>query len=276
MKTITSRIVLFFTVLTIALPVKAADPVSFPDLDGFIKKTDFPVYDPDNLWEYINGGAYTYVNYQFVDLHIAEYTKDGLMIKAEIYHHKNNVYAYGMYTQERAPDYSFVDIGIEGYAENTLVNFVKGPYYVKIICNDGTDSTKPVLIKLAKMVEKELKGTTSVPELFNKFPAEGRIPHSDSFIATEFLGYGFMPGTYVVPYEIGGKKLRLFLTQADDAGKVTEKLKDKAGSTKKIKKGILMLKDPYNGNIIIKRVDNIIYGCTEECDMELFKKFAGQ
>jgi hypothetical protein len=85
-----------------------------------------------------------------------------------------------------------------------------------------------------------------------------------------------MPGTYVVPYEIGGKKLRMFLTQAEDAGKVTEKLKDKAGSTKKIKKGILMLKDPYNGNIIIKRVDNIIYGCTEECDMELFKKFAGQ
>ncbi|NPA37319.1 MAG: hypothetical protein GXO47_10775, partial [Chlorobi bacterium] len=215
--------------------------ISFPQLDGFNLKTDFPVYNPDNLWEYINGGAYTYVNYQFVDLHIAEYSNDKLIIKAEIYHHKNNVYTYGMYTQERAPDYSFVDIGIQGYAENTLVNFVKGPYYVKIICNDGDDSTKPVLLKLAKEIEQNLQGTTSVPEMFNKFPQEGRVPNSDSYISTEFLGYEFMPGAYIMPYDLNGKKFKLFIVDCDTAEKCNEvwkKLELKAKSIKRHKKKI--------------------------------------
>ena len=32
------------------------DPV-FPDLNGYKIKTDYPVYLPDNLWDFINGAA---------------------------------------------------------------------------------------------------------------------------------------------------------------------------------------------------------------------------
>ena len=250
----------------------------FPLFNGYDLNTDFKVYDPDNLWDYINGGAYTYLNFQFVNLHIAEYTKGDLLIKAEIYKHKNNVYAFGMYAQERAPDYSFVDIGVQGYAENTLVNFVKGPYYVKILCNDGTESTKPVLLELARKIASNLEGSDKMPEMFTEFPSKGKVQNSESYIATEFLGYSFMPGVYVASYNGPAGQTRLFIVDAgseEKAGEVIGKLKEKADRSKK-KKGIYTFKDPYNGTVLMAQKGSLIYGCVDNCDADLFNVFAGK
>ena len=250
----------------------------FPLFSGYELNTDFKVYDPDNLWDYINGGAYTYLNYQFVDLHIAEYTKGDQLIKAEIYKHKNNIYAFGIYAQERAPDYNFVDVGVQGYAENTLVNFVKGPYYVKVLCNDGDEGTKPVLLDLARKIASNLEGSDKMPGLFTKFPENGKIKNSESYIATEFLGYSFMPGVYVTAYNGDEGQARLFIADAGNSEKAAEivgKLKEKAEKSKK-KKGVLTLHDPYNGTVMLTQKDNLIYGCVDNCDPALFKVFTGK
>ena len=53
----------------------SAQEVNFPELGGYKKNTDFPVYSPDNLWDFINGAAETYLAYGFVDVHVAEYKK---------------------------------------------------------------------------------------------------------------------------------------------------------------------------------------------------------
>jgi len=274
---------IIFSLLTISLfslttPAEGKGDVMFPPFEGYDLKTDFKVYTPDNLWDYINGGAYTYLNFQFADLHIAEYNNGETLIKAEIYRHKNNIYAFGMYAQERAPDYNFVKIGIQGYAENTLVNFVKGAYYVKVICNDGNESTAPVLIDLAKKIAANLKGSDKMPEMFSDFPQKGKIANSESYIASEFLGYSFMPGVYVTSYNGPTGQTQLFIVDAqtaDKAGEVINKLKEKAENTKK-KKEILTIQDPYNGTILLTQKENLIYGCVNNCDIELFKKFIGK
>ena len=250
----------------------------FPPFDGYKLKTDFPVYTPDNLWDYINGGAYTYLNFKFTDLHIAEYTKGDILIKAEIYRHENNVYAFGMYAQERAPDYSFIDIGVQGYAENTLVNFVKGPYYVKIICYDGNETIKQDLLSLARSIEKELKGTDKLPEMFSKFPEKEKVKNSEAYIATEFLGYNFMPGVYVTTYKHEEKNLKLFIAECESeaqAEEVVKKLTEKSESSKK-KKNILTIRDKYNGTILLYLKGRLIYGCMDNCDTDLFKSFTGK
>ncbi len=249
----------------------------FPFLDGYKLKTDFPVYTSDNLWDYINGGAYTYLNFKFTDLHIAEYVKGDILIKAEIYRHKNNVYAFGMYAQERAPDYSFIDIGVQGYTENTLVNFVKGPYYVKIICYDGNEALKQDLLTLARSIEKRLEGTNKLPETFSKFPEKEKVKNSEAYIATEFLGYNFMPGVYVTTYRHEGKSLKLFIAECESeaqAEEVVKKLTEKSESSKK-KKNILTIRDKYNGTILLCPKGILIYGCMDNCE-DLFKSFTGK
>jgi len=200
------------------------------------------------------------------------------MIKTEIYRHKNNIYAFGMYAQERAPDYNFVKIGVQGYAENTLVNFVKGQYYVKVICNYGDKSTGPVLLKLAKLIEENLKGTNKLPEMFSRFPEQKKVRNSERYVATEFLGYAFMPGVYVTSYNGINGPNRLFIIDAGSIDKASEligKLKKKSESSKK-KKGMLILQDKYNGKIYLTQMNDLVYGCVDKFDPGLFKSFTGK
>ena len=269
--------ILFVTNVTV-LTAGVKDSVTFPAFEGYEINSAYPVYNSDNLWEYINGGAYTYLNFNFIDLHVAEYVKGETIIKVEVYHHQNSNYAFGMYAQERAPDYSFIKLGVQGYAENTLVNFVKGAWYVKIICNDGDDSTAPILLNLAKLIEKSLSGTTDLPEIFSHFPEQKKIANSESFIATEFLGYGFMPGVFVTSYLNGDKEFKVFIIDTaneDKVNEVYENLKSKAESSKKMKHGVVLLNDKYNGAILVKKKGSAIYGCADNCDLDLFMKFAG-
>ncbi|MFA5818713.1 MAG: hypothetical protein WC854_05490, partial [Bacteroidales bacterium] len=49
----------------------SAQEFAFPELEGFKKTTNYPVFGPENLWDFINGAADTYLAYGFVDLHVA-------------------------------------------------------------------------------------------------------------------------------------------------------------------------------------------------------------
>ena len=49
--------------------------LSFPEIEGFKKYTNYPVYTPENLWDFINGAADNYLANGFVDLNVAEYKK---------------------------------------------------------------------------------------------------------------------------------------------------------------------------------------------------------
>ena len=40
--------------------------------------------------------------------------------------------AFGMYAAERAPGYNFLDIGIEAYRNEGILNFLQDRYYVKL------------------------------------------------------------------------------------------------------------------------------------------------
>lgn len=270
-------IVVLIVVTSASATAIEKDSITFPAFEGYEIKTSYPVYNSDNLWEYINGGAYTFLNFKFIDLHIAEFVKGKIIIKAEIYHHQNSDYAFGIYAQERAPEYSFIKLGVQGYAENTLVNFVKGKWYVKIICNDGDDTTAPILLNLARLIEKSLPGRTEMPQIFSLFPMQKKVANSESFIATEFLGYGFMPGVYATSYlNDEGKEFKMFIVDAvtkEKANEAYDNLKSKAESTKKQKHGIELFNDKYNGKIFVIKKGNLIYGCADNCDFNLFLRF---
>ena len=57
----------------------------FPELKSYRIIDDYPVYTPDDLWNYINGAADAYLMLGFIDLNIREYVKGKNSIKAEIY-----------------------------------------------------------------------------------------------------------------------------------------------------------------------------------------------
>ena len=252
------------------------DSVTFPSIDGFQIAYNYPVYYPDNLWDLIDGAADAFVAYGFVNLHIAEYVQGDLHIKAEVYRHKNSVLAYGMYAAERSSDYRFIPLGVQGYAENSLVFFVKGPYYVKVTGYEDDEQAGTMVMNIARAIEKSLSGETTLPQAFGKFPTENQQKNSEHYIPENFIGYSFLNEAFTVEYSLEDQTFTAFLIQTGDTRSVIEmvnKLKEKAVHSENISEGIIRLEDKYNGNLFLLTLGNQLLGTMGQADKKIMIRF---
>ncbi|MCK7485355.1 MAG: hypothetical protein MZU97_07190 [Bacillus subtilis] len=117
--------------LTPHLSVAGTDP--FPAIPGWRLTGPPIVYTPDNLWDFIDGAAESYLAYSFVDLQVGEYVSpESVAVRVELYRHADPDNAFGIYATERAPGYSFLKVGAQGYEAEGILNFLTGRYYVKL------------------------------------------------------------------------------------------------------------------------------------------------
>ena len=94
-------------------PAAASGASGFPRVEGWKLTVSPDVYTPENLWDLIDGAAESYLSYDFIDLHLADYEDpDGIVIHAELYRHNTPDDAFGIYSSERNPGYHFLEIGV--------------------------------------------------------------------------------------------------------------------------------------------------------------------
>lgn len=177
----------------------------FPEIRGFDLSRESTVYDPSNLWDFIDGAADLFVAYGFVDLHIAYYRADSVEIRAEVYKHDTPENAFGMYSQERSPENTFVDIGVQGYVDDGLVNFLAGPYYIKLSSNSQGGGLRQSMLTIAGSIAGSLRQPASWPPALAFLPVDRKVSHSEQYIAESYLGYGFLRGAYVAQYNENGR-----------------------------------------------------------------------
>ncbi len=193
-----------------------------PELDGWTKEGEPSLYTPDNLFEYIDGAADLYLSYAFEELAMASYAGGGKRsLTVEIYRHSDLRDAFGIYSQERPRDGRFVAIGTEGYCDTGVLNFFHGPYYVKVTGFYVGEDDEKTLAAAAEDVARRLGKDAAFPEVLACFPAEGKIAHSESFIAADVLGYGFLHSAYTADYSGIGEKageppVRVFIFEGKD------------------------------------------------------------
>jgi hypothetical protein len=74
-------------------------------------------FEPQNLWEYINGQAEMYIDYGFQLVVTLEYkSMDGARsMVIEIFQMKNPNHAFGIYAAERSTDDHLINMGAQGY-----------------------------------------------------------------------------------------------------------------------------------------------------------------
>jgi hypothetical protein len=227
------------------------------------------VYKPDNLWDLIDGAADLYLEYNFVDLRLGRYQNDdSAEIKVELYRHASEADAFGIYSQERYPDYHFLDIGAQGYREKGVLNFLAGSYYVKISSVQAGDKVQEGLLSIAKMVESHLQQPKAMPSLLTAFPIAGRAVNTEQYIAKSFLGYSFLNGAYVVTYDAGGS-FKSFVIDGGNADQVQNLVSTYiAGIPKegvnKLANGWLKITDPHNGSIEMGWKDRYLIGAYGE------------
>lgn len=193
-----SILLIFFSFIKIY-----AQELLFPNIDGWRLEVNEEVYDANNLWDIIDGAADLYLEYSFDDLHIARYYKtNNTEIKAELYRFKSPLDAFGMYSQEKDLNYKFIDIGISGYIENDILNFVSGVYYIKLYAYQINSETQSNLLLIAKNIDEHLKQNNSLPEIYNVFPTKYRIKNSEQYISKNFLGYSFLNSVAIISYKL--------------------------------------------------------------------------
>jgi hypothetical protein len=171
------------------------------------------LYGPENLWDCINGAAVLYLDYGFKSLATVYYeTTDGLRTAGlEIYQMQSPLHAFAIYAAERSPQDHYIQMGVEGYMDERMLNFWKGPYYTKVSSYGTSEETKGILVELAGIVAERIPGQYARPEAFQFFPAENRSPKTERYIPKNFLGHSFLKAGYRVDYQTEGGSYQLFL-----------------------------------------------------------------
>lgn len=246
--------------------------VTFPDLKNWEKSEVTREFFPENLFDYIDGAADSYLSYQFKHLWVKEYTNaSGASIKAEIYEHSNENDAFGIYSIEKASEYKFQKIGGQAYRYEDILNMVCGKYYVKLQGYDLKETAYADLETLARGIADNLDPAAALPEILGKFPQENLIHHSGMYIAENFLGYDFLKNAFASIYQKGDQTFQLFVIRGKDAtdcrNMLESYLKFARQDPESVKQGLIVIHDRYNGDVYALWKDNLIIG-TVECNDE--------
>lgn len=275
-------------------PAAPATVSLFPKIEGW-KISDGPTrYTPETLFEYIDGGAESFLQFDFQDLTSATYANDGAdrgknrkaprvsrrvdgspgsaraEIRVDIYHHRDAMRAFGIYTQERPAGTTPLPVGIEAYAGQDYLGFVVGPYYVKMVQSDGKETS--VLRLFADKVAAGLPGTREAPAVLKCFPERGKRARAEKLTARDFLGHPFLHDAVAVPYQIGEERFRLFAVEGKDSAEIRALVKryravgkspapeaDSPGP-----QGSTMVNDPLNGEVVLQWKGHWLWGAVDQ------------
>jgi len=203
--------------------------------------------------------------YDLQELKVTEYLNEKkASVIVDVYRHKTPTHAFGIYSQERLSNANFINVGAQGYVEEEILNFIAGPYYVKITGYKIESGAQEVLLSFAKKVLENLGEKGTLPTLLNSFPRDGKVKNSEKFIAKNFLGYSFLHSAFTCDYELSGKKFKLFVIAPADKAEcrnIIQKYLEQTGKIEKnVAEGRRLIPDPHHGEIDLYWQGRYIWG----------------
>jgi hypothetical protein len=225
-------------------------------------------YFPDDLFEYIDGAAESYLSYDFRELLVADLVKKGAeaTLTLEIYDMGTAVNAFGIFGAERYPENKPVAIGDLGYVEGEALNFLAGRFYVKMLAFGLGGGTEAALGEVGGKVAAAVKAHESLPALVGLFPADRLVPRSEKYIKKNFMGYGFLHDGYVASYASDGREIEGFFVEGGSDKAAEGMLAELLGALvadnqvpEKIPLGV-HVRNRYGQHLFLGRVGGVICG----------------
>ncbi len=249
-----------------------AQEIRFPDVTGWEKTGKTLSFNSDNLFEHIDGAAEFYFGYGFQALQVARWEKGGSELTIEVYDHGDPLRAYGIYSMERPESAQTKPIGLEGYYDETILNFVTGKYYVKMNSYQVENAGVSLLSDIATKFAATLCEKPVAPKVIGAFPTEKLMPNSIQFIPGEFMGLGFLGAATRAKYSLPEGETTLFVIEKESkeaAGAVVAKYfeftEEKAEN---LAEGDFKLNDPFNGPILLHWNGKFLVGAAGKADQK--------
>lgn len=242
-----------------------------PQVAGW-KNTEEPRrFGPDSLFEYIDGAAEAFINYDFVELALGQYQQPGRpgTMTVEIYDMGTPAHAFGIYSTERYAESKFLAIGTQGYIEEGTLNFLAARYYVKMMAYETGARTEAILKTYASDILKKIGDPGGFPEPVKAFPRPGLVANSEKYILKNFLGLEFLKNGTLASYKLPNAEPDAFIIETAGPSSAAALLKRYIESSRakglaaETNDGLARLKDPYLANVFIGQAGRFLYGVTK-------------
>jgi hypothetical protein len=220
-------LLLLFT-LTLGAGQKAGPGAGSPELarlvstpTGWRSSEPTRFFLPDTLFEYIDGAAESFLGYDFRELAVAQYAREGsaCSLTVEIYDMGGPRNAFGIYGAERYPDSHFISIGTQGYYEEGSLNFFAGRYYVKLMGYDCGADAESQLTAIASGIAAGIAGPAGFPPVLSDFPKAGLVANSEKFVRHNYQGLSFLDDGYQASYAVDGREFECFIVECPDGAR---------------------------------------------------------
>lgn len=197
-----------------------------PLLDGWTLIEEPAEYGPDELYDYLDGGAERYLSYGFRRLLHLRYQRAGdprSGITLDLFDMGSDLGAFGIYSMARRPEVRPEAWGVEGWSDGDVAHAWKGVVYLHGLAEDPDHAATSALRNLMRRAAERIPGEPSWPQMLDPLPVTGRVPQTERYVASDLLGFSFLGGGVLASYRLDGREVRLSCSDlgsapsADDA-----------------------------------------------------------
>jgi len=148
-----------------------------PDEINGWNKNDVQSYNPETLYQYINGGAELYISYGFEKMVSCIFSRENESdIHVDIFDMQNSNNAFGIFLHFRETIDSTYGQSSQYMYGNLL--FWKDRYFVSILASPETEGSKKALELIAEYITNKIDNIGAIPSMINLLPKENLIQES--------------------------------------------------------------------------------------------------
>jgi hypothetical protein len=201
------------------------------------KKGPARIYEKEQLYEYIDGGAALFFEYGFKRIITQEYSDGEESLTVDIYEMNDPEAAFGIYSLQRDYKMPGLNVGNEGTQYDYHVAFWQSSYYIVTTGQKAGKRTKMVLSQLAENISKRIGNTSEGPKMLTHLPVNGLVPRSKVYVKGPlglnshfYLTYenvleidGVRTEGVLGAYQSNGEEARLLIIRYANSQKAEEK-----------------------------------------------------
>ena len=243
---------------------------------GWSEQT-FSSFDPDTLYEKINGREGYYKSFGFQMLYFIALSKDDdetMTVDIEMYDLGSQANALGAYAGERQPDVESVlsDAGLGHTARNAMF-LVRGRFYIRAVGADENDVIKAQLAHLQSVLDAGIEAE-ALPWGYAIFAGQmGLDPGKVGFVPENAYSFGFAKNVFNVQIDDEGAELFMVATESEDAARALARQFAEGfasyGEAKASDAEVQWIADRYLGNISgVKAVRTLVIGAYSVAELD--------
>jgi len=190
---------------------------------GFKELSGTEIYDPENLYEKINGKAPLYIESGFVKLFTRRFVSEedeNLWMELFVYDMAAVRNAFSIFSVQRRADVDILALFHPsfGYRTDNALYFIGGKYYVELVGSAQSAALFKAITEVAQSATDRLaaEGVTAIAEL-SLFPGDNIIAGSAKLYLANAFGFQGLTDVFACRYKFDEESITAFLSKRADA-----------------------------------------------------------